>query len=237
MKQLWVTNKMKLFILILLMFFHALSYAEVFVKDGFPCVTELCIGDGLSELKNIQWDTVNLNDKSLSQSEIDEIKKRYMGEFSDQVFPYLLVRKFDKGALPLLSGITTLCSNNDAFLAGVYVTSAGNPTEVLIRLLPISNDSTEQRWTVVNIRRFVNKSMNEQDIVAAERQLSERYKNFNTVDEEGYEKTKPTDKGDFTFNKDARTFSFDLGYSSSDFNRFKRSTTPPLQCTKNVNFD
>jgi len=130
-----------------------------------------------------------------------------------------------------------LCTEDNILLKGIYETESGNLTEVHIRLLPEENGSSEQKWTVVNIRRLVNVRMNDQDLNEAKKKLSERYKIFNTEDENGYQKTEPTDKGSFTFRGDSSGFYFDLEYSSPIYNYFHKSINPPPQCTKSINFD
>jgi hypothetical protein len=34
------------------------AYSQDVEKNGQPCVTEICIGDGLAELQKIEWDRV-----------------------------------------------------------------------------------------------------------------------------------------------------------------------------------
>ena len=236
-------NTMKTIITLLLIFIQSICFAQVYEKGGFPCVAEICIGDGLSELKNVEWDPVfkkmysaKERDNYLANGKLEAINNRYRGNISKDAALYLDSERFDSKSLSLLTEISALCGDG-GYLKGNYKTKGGNDTQVSIRLLPNSQGSNEQQWTVVHIRRFVSTPMNKQDIKAAEKELSERYKAFNTVDEKGYQKTKPTEKGAFTFNDFTSYFTFDLEYSSEDYNRFRKTNRLPPQCTKKINID
>ena len=206
----------------------------VYEKNGSPCVAELCIGDGISELKNIQWKSVE--EKKIKRDDtLANVKLGLRGKIPAEAIPFLEARKFDTTVLPLISEITAACtsnfgaSNDYSSLRGEYVSNTGNRTEVGIQLLPKSAGSSEQQWTVSYIRRFVETPMNSQDVAAAEHQLAERYKKFVQSNSYGY-----TGKADeiylYRFNSASQGFYFDLQLKD-------RQPHMPSQCANKVNID
>lgn len=166
--------------------------ASQYVKNGLPCVLEICVGDGLEELKKIKWQPVRpdpsrvgittqmlwsaqqgmkQNDKLL----IDRAKLDWEGDVSN-VFRYWAQGSFDSEALPALSGITASCAGNVIY--GTYTSNAGSPTAVSIGLKYANTSSPKQKWVVVEISRSIPNSsylsMNESQQIKDD--LAQRYK-------------------------------------------------------------
>lgn len=219
----------------------AVNITANFEKNGFPCVAEICIGDGLLELQNIHWQLVEEKDiESDTRIEIlRDIKLGLKGNFPTQVIPFLVAYKFDATVLPMISGITAVCGiKYGGYLRGNYVSDNGNRTEVGISFMPKSIDSTEQQWTVSRIRRYVETRMNEQDVVAAEHKLGERYTKFvKGINSYGYSGRRDTDASYwFQSSTDSHGqyyFYYDLGIADR---QFKMAQMPP-QCVNKVNID
>lgn len=201
----------------------AIEQEVVYEKNGFPCVAELCVGDGLPELNKIEWQSVKVSNDRLDKGYADKVNSFYRGAIPEQAIPYLaVVERFDGVALPLLSGVTVRCSDDARNLKGVYTTKSGNETEVSIGLMPISEGSVEQQWTVMHILRTVVASMNnDQEKDAAKLQLSERYAKMDSK------------KARFDFESGSGYFYFDLTHSSL---HDKLNPVPP-QCIQKINTD
>ena len=205
---------------------NTIEQEVVYEKNGFPCVAELCVGDGLPELKKIEWQAVKVSNDKLDKAYADRVTALYRGTIPEQAIPYLaVVERFDGLVLPLLSSITARCSDEgsiNGFLKGRYTTKSGNETDISIRLMPISEGAVEQKWTVMNIRRTVVASMNnDQEKSAAKLQLSERYANMDSQ------------KAQFDFESGSGYFYFDLTHSSL---HDKLNPVPP-QCIQKINAD
>lgn len=166
--------------------------ASRYVKNGLPCVLELCVGDGLEELKKVRWQPVRPDpfrvgvtpqmlwsaSQGIKQNEkliIDQAKREWQGDVS-KVFRYLAQGSFDAEALLSLAGITASCTGNVIY--GTYPSDAGSPTTVSIGLRYANTNSAAQKWVVVGISRSIpnssNLSMNESQRIRDD--LAERYK-------------------------------------------------------------
>ena len=135
------------------------SFAQGLVKNNLPCVSEICLGDGLTELAKIQWTTANtsfkINNKvqatanrKLSDDDLRVLKAAYpnVGEAA----PFVYEKQFDSSAIAALARLTAACDVNELF--GTYGTSSA-PTKVGISLMPSLADPSRQAWTVTSIVR------------------------------------------------------------------------------------
>lgn len=160
-------------------------------KNGHPCVQELCVGDGLSELKTIQWEKIKSTQPSRGNSQ-DKVKSTYRGALN-AAMPYLLSSRFDSDALPVLAGVIADCGYREP-LYGYFLSSAGNKTEVVISLNVTPQDANKQEWIVQSIRRDYPDGLSPQQKNEAEKQLTERYKEFSSP---SYKRTN-VEKGNFS---------------------------------------
>jgi hypothetical protein len=144
-------------------------FAQSLEKNGLPCVTEICLGDGLAELAKIQWTPAQTSfkinnkvqataDRKLSDDDIRVLKATYpaLGDAA----PFVYEKQFDAAALPVLGKVTAACDVNELF--GNFGTSSA-PTKVGISLMPTAGDPNKQAWTVTSIvREFPSASTIEQ---------------------------------------------------------------------------
>lgn len=234
------SKAMKLINAIIIFIISTSGFGQTYEKNNRPCVTEICIGDGLQELSNIQWNPIPFKSTKLSETETKDVNNRFRGNIPNELNLYLKTETFDRKALVLLPNVKARCSKDKTTLTGEYTTKAGNKTQVSIVLLQ-DNGAVEQQWTVVRIRRFVgdygSNQLTTDDIKSAQSQLAERYKKFNVIDEKGYHKTKLIDNGTFSFNGFATYFSFDLGFSSQDYSSRGQNFRLPPQCARPINID
>ena len=135
--------------------------AAEYEKNGFPCVNDLCIGDGLAELSALKFTPVVFSPKgqldgsaSFDDLTPDAVKYNYRGDYS-KVMKNLMKRRFDLTTLKALPHITASCSITGPIgLVGTYVSKDGNKTKVTIGLGPdMSTTSSEQSWRVIKIAR------------------------------------------------------------------------------------
>ncbi len=148
---------------------HPASVAQPLAKNNLPCVSEICLGDGLPELAKIQWTPATTSfkinnkvqatvDRNLSDDDLRLLKGTYpsVGDAA----PFVYEKQFDSSALPALGRVTAACDVNELF--GTYGTSSA-PTKVGISLMPTAADPSRQAWTVTSIvREFPSASSIEQ---------------------------------------------------------------------------
>ena len=172
---------------LLILLAPASGFAQGFEKNGLPCIPELCIGDGPSELGKIKWDRARsdfsitgkpdyVGSRPLPTSEVTLVKNAYRGNLS-QAAPYLSYQAFDGTALALLTNVTAACATQE--LRGTFSSQNGNPTTVKISLLSDQKDVAVQRWVVTSISRDFPAARSDAQKADIRRQLDERYSRFN----------------------------------------------------------
>ena len=172
--------------LFLLLSAPTLGFAQSYEKNGLPCITELCIGDGLEELSKIKWDRAKnalslmgkpdyVGSRPLGPYDIATVKQIYRGDVS-KAAPYLSYEAFDAKAIPLLASITAACARKE--LQGTFTTESGNPTTVKMALLTDKNDIAIQRWAVTSISRTFPAAVSAAQQADIRKQLDERYGRF-----------------------------------------------------------
>ena len=154
-----------------------------YVKNGMPCVAEICLGDGITELQKVKWDKVKK--ETVNKSLLEYVNTNFRGNLKAST-PYLRrgfsgnTGVFDNQALANLDAVMADCvTQSYTLLSGSFTSKAGNPTEVVIRLVP-SQDNLTQKWTVVVIRRTYKTQSGQQsnEVIG---QLKDRYANFPTI--------------------------------------------------------
>ena len=203
------------------------AYAQPAMKDGFPCVSELCVGDGLQELRGIKWKP--LKSSVAFNPELERIGKSLRGSVTPAAVLAVSSQKFDGSVLNALSGITGNCGSDLPMIRGDFVSNAGSLTEVHLALLSINGT---QRWTVTGIRRFLDVP-NSQAANELVRQLEERYAGFDKPSQRT-----PKTRGSFQVSYGGGTYiSYDLDYTSAEFNSFKKKNISPASCQSGLKAD
>lgn len=139
--------------------------APAHVKEGLPCVAELCIGDDVLQLaEDLAWQPVvnpangvPLAASRVSTAYLDHLKLAVRGPDAavEAVAPYWVLRRFDADGLRALSAIRAICGTLGfaGRLQASYLGGAGELTEVGFE--PIASaDAAQQRFRIVEIRRF-----------------------------------------------------------------------------------
>jgi hypothetical protein len=163
------------------------TFAQQFEKATFPCIAELCIGDGLPELSRIQWDRAKLafsgpdnepiyvDTTRVPDLELKLLQETYRGAVG-LVVEYLQAEAFDQKALRLLQTVTADCGTHQ--LVGTYTSQGGNPTAVKVSLMPLENETASQHWVVVSISRSYPDALTQAQRADIQKQLQPRYRRF-----------------------------------------------------------
>jgi hypothetical protein len=120
-----------------------------------PCLKELCIGGGIDGFKQYDW-------MSVASDELARIK--HNARYAEEIFPanadpkvkallspYFYAGRLDKTAVSMLTSVQGVC--RAVQLRGSYTSSAGNLTNVVIRMIPVDGGRA-QAWKIVQIERF-----------------------------------------------------------------------------------
>lgn len=234
--------QIKAVLVVFLLFSIYPCFAQEFEKNGFPCVAELCLGDGLADLSKVHWDRAKhpsfiVNKKiplytstlKLRKNEIEILKNQFRGDV-ELAAPFLKDKLFDSGALASLSRVTAACAPNE--LTGAYTTQTGNPTRVNIALRPNQTDTTKHQWTVVSIVRTFPAAISNEQRSEIESQLSKRYEAFDA------QKTKNVEPGEGRF---YGYLSYSFGFHLSLFRGIdegdRMTLHPACGGTQKVNID
>lgn len=163
----------------------ASSFAQDQEKKGLPCVSEICLGDGIAELSKIQWvpaqSPYKINNKIQlmgSRKLSDDDLRTLKGTFAEpgDAAPYLQGRQFDNAALPALALVPAACDSNELF--GNYGADGETPTRVGISLAPSAGDPAKQVWKVTTIVREFPSAVTNADKAVLTKLLEERYGKF-----------------------------------------------------------
>ena len=156
--------------------------AEDFVKNGQPCLNDVCIGDEISSLAKVKWDTagVAFGGKRASAMKPDEKKVK---ELTDKFAPssaaavrdvanYMVFGAFDNDSIPKLAKVSGFCVPQT--MTGTFKSAEGHVTRVEISSEP-GNAPAAQSWRVRSILRRFPKDLTPaqtQDLVT---QFKQRY--------------------------------------------------------------
>lgn len=175
--------------------------APTFEKNGLPCLQEICIGDGIEELRTVHWDratTTSLvsprpnyaSDRKVSIGEMALLEKTFKGDIA-KAAPYLQGKLFDAKAIEVVANVTVACFPSR--LLGSFTSKGGNPTLVEIALRAVEGKTSEQRWTVIRINRKLPAAVSKEQQAEAAEELLSRYAAFSA--ERGGPKPKLADFG------------------------------------------
>ncbi len=122
-------------------------YAENYEKNGYPCMSDVCLGDDLVALQKVKWEPAKIRDEG--RRALKKVKKKYRGSDEDllKAAPYLS-GKFDNEGLKFLQNVKASCQI-DA-VGGKFITENGNKTNVVIMLM---GPPSKQKWKVTMIKR------------------------------------------------------------------------------------
>jgi hypothetical protein len=159
--------------------------AQSLEKNGLPCLVEICIGDGLTELSKIQWTPAqtsfkinnklqNTAERKLSEDDLKILRAVYPN--AGEAAPFLYEKQFDSTALAGLARVTAACDVNELF--GAFGTQGAIPTRVGISLSPSLTDSSRPTWTVTSIIREFPSATSIEEKAELTLRLKQRYGRF-----------------------------------------------------------
>lgn len=162
----------------------AAAIADDSVRDGQPCLNGICVGDDITALSKIKWDTVTsmIGNKPVKSFKIrDASLKELMQNFAPdaasavkEAAPYLLQKGFDSEAIPKLSRIKGFCQPIDLDLTGHFKSDSGFPTRVIVNVEPGGTAAEQSLRVKFIIRRYPQEFTTAQIRELAE-QLKARY--------------------------------------------------------------
>ena len=203
------------------------AFSQNFERNGLPCVAEICIGDGIAELRKVPWDKAKnpfsaadkplyASSRKLSEGETRMVNDQYRGNTAAAA-PYLVDKLFDGESLEALSRVSAACTQSE--LVGTYTTKSGNLTRVTVSLTPARGPTSEQHWIVTKLLRTVPSAVTKQQMADATAELSERYRAFDLA------KTKNAKPGEARFAMNGGSlfeFQFFLFQGLDEGNRLKQ---------------
>ena len=154
-----------------------------FAEHDWPCVAELCLGEGVEQLSNVRWDRARIprivkdqgehqEGVTLSDFPLKELGRLFEGDIAAAA-PYLAKGSFDSNALGPLSRVTASCVSEKLY--GTYTAADGQPTRVGIALLP--REGTQQ-WTVVEITKEILGSVSPAQKDMVRKELRNKYRRW-----------------------------------------------------------
>jgi hypothetical protein len=162
--------------------FSLAATAQEYSRNGRACIEELCLGDGLQALANIQWDTAMSTSgdgasasRSVGRGETNSTAARYRGN-TDGIVGYLADGRFDNGALAGMGNIAAACETQT--MQGSYTTASGNPTSVIVSMVAVPDDLSSHRWEVRIISRKIPAVGTAEQAQSAKKSLEQRYADF-----------------------------------------------------------
>lgn len=150
--------------------------AEQYEKNGYPCMSNICLGDDLESLKKIKWEPAkNLKPiEKMRRDDLERLYKAYKGKEEDlnRALPYIK-RNFDNVGLDLMKKVKAACTINA--VSGKFVTENGNKTHVVVMLM---GPPGKQKWTVSMIKREFDGVETNAQRLEIKNSLMKRYSKF-----------------------------------------------------------
>lgn len=207
-------------------------------KNGLPCVAEICLGDGLEELRKLQLTPVQYH--TPGPKAVESLSKRFRGDIKSAV-SYLVgstnteMLIFDNRAIEPLSRVNADCSNPISFPNyAKFRSKSGAATKLEIRLIPPPGDLSTHRWQVTKITRETPEAVTKEQLAEVERILKERYGKFFN---------QPTPRHNSTRSRAASVYmnkflkNYELQMTSFDFSDNDRLKHPLCGGNKKISID
>lgn len=153
------------------------------VRDGRPCLNGICIGDEISTLAGIKWQTASFLGKPIISSKMrKEDLKNQLDKFAPSsavavtaAASYLHYKLFDNQAIPKLAKLTGFCARGFHVVEGNFISASGHPTTVYINVFPGDDPSSQSLRVIYIERKFPTEYTNAQ-ISELTKGFGERYR-------------------------------------------------------------
>lgn len=156
--------------------------AQPVEKNGFPCVAEICLGDGIDDLRRITtWERPMspygpggkpqpVSAVKVNAATLKSLRTTFPG-LAESAAPYLSMGKFDGEALSALAAVNVACGFLE--IEGNFTSASGHPT--MVKMAMAAESSTKQRWAVTTIRRLYPTAVTQEQRMELSQQLKQRY--------------------------------------------------------------
>jgi hypothetical protein len=155
------------------------------VRDGMPCVEEVCVGDDVMTLRHVAWQEVShpATGEPVMGSRVSTDYLRQLGTYLraapkvlEAVAPYWYLRRFDSHGLSVLAAVSAVCRGLSVAerLQAQYAASDGSQTVVTFE--PVSRQPDRSpAFIVAAIHRYVDRSTDGQQLAILGAAMSKRY--------------------------------------------------------------
>lgn len=139
-----------------------------FVKNGYPCLSGVCVGDDITQIKGVNWESSNPIFKTLgaksagdsrlaSESEIADLRKKLTASdsFLRVIASALSSNIFNSNAIAALGNVDVACAPFDFYgisNAAYFKSQSGQITKVVFEPSPKENQP-KQIFRITNIYR------------------------------------------------------------------------------------
>lgn len=155
------------------------------VKQGMPCVDEVCVGDDANALKHVPWQAAlvpgtrtPLADAGVSETDLKRLRSVLRGGRGARqaVAPYWITQQIDGVGLGALSRIRAVCEYPGLShrLKGTYLNRQGFRTVVSFEPVA-SDDGRSLNFVVASIHQYVDVSRTDVRFMAVGEQFVTRY--------------------------------------------------------------
>jgi len=162
---------------------HALNPA---VRDGMPCVEEVCIGDSIFSLRHIAWLEVkhpstgaSLAGGRVTAAYLEQLRSvlRAPDAVIERVAPFWYLQRFDAAGLVALEGVHAVCRSTGVSgrMQASYLHADDDETVVSFEPLP-ARDGGPARFVVVAIHRHWNRAADPGKLARIGAELRLRYR-------------------------------------------------------------
>jgi hypothetical protein len=170
--------------------FSSVAMADDNVRDGRPCLSGICVGDEISTLSKIKWQTASYNGKPITSLKTNDASvKSLLTHFAPSAAatvkaaaPYLMLNVFDAKAIPKLAQVKGFCDETmyPFGMRGNFISDSGHHTEVVIFVVT-GDDPSNQSLQVTNIERVFPSEYTREQINELSKQLAERYQGVKQI--------------------------------------------------------
>jgi hypothetical protein len=155
------------------------------IRDGMPCVEEVCLGDDAAALQHLQWKAAivpgthtPLTEAGVSDHHLERLRAVLRGDLGARraVAPYWITHQVDRVGLGALSRIRAVCEYPGLShrLRGTYLSRQGFRTVVSFEPVA-SDDASTLNFVVASIHQYVDGSPTTPRLMAIGEQFAARY--------------------------------------------------------------
>jgi hypothetical protein len=136
-----------------------------FIKNGYPCLSGVCIGDDITQIKGVNWETINpilkSSLRSASDSEVADLRKKLIAPDSSlrQIASALSSNIFSANAIAALGGVEMACAPFGTFgmtNTAYFKSQSGQITKVVFEPAAKENQPKQVFRVTTIFRNYVD---------------------------------------------------------------------------------